>query len=385
MYEYEALTPLEPPRPSSKPGRGFLMPLMVVLALIVGIAVGTNWPESDNTFGGLPASAKIEVFDESQVKTIFEVAGPAVALIETTTVSGGALRFSQRGQGSAFLIDQEGHFLTNFHVIDGATRVTVILDDGQRLRGTVKGSDRANDLAIVQVDARQVDHLTPLVLGNSDLVKPGQLAIALGSPFGLQGSVTVGVVSGTGRTLPSVTQRPILNMIQTDAAIFPGNSGGPLLNSMGEVIGINTAVASRGNESLGFAVPSNTAKAVLDRLLTGTVVSRPWLGVKLLTLTDDTAAEFNLPRASGVYITDVVADSPALAAGLLRGRGDDGSLTNDGDIIVAVDDQPVREVNDLISHFNTKEPGDEVTLRIFRDGRELNITITLGAWPDSLS
>ncbi|MCH7554275.1 MAG: PDZ domain-containing protein, partial [Chloroflexi bacterium] len=112
---------------------------------------------------------------------------------------------------------------------------------------------------------------------------------------------------------------------------------------------------------------------------------RPWLGVSLLTLTDDTAAEFNLPRSSGVYITDVVADSPALAAGLLRGRGDDGSLTNDGDIIVAVDDQPVREVNDLISHFNTKQPGDEVTLRIFRDGRELNITITLGAWPDSLS
>ena len=384
MYEYEAIPQGGPPARQRR-GWSFLITIVVAAALLIGIAIGANWPDRNSSFGTLPASAKVEVFDENQVQAIFNASAPAVAKVETSTSSSAPFSFRQRGQGSAFLIDDEGHFLTNYHVVDGASRVVVILESGDRLRGDVLGSDAANDLAVIAVDADEVADIAPLVFADSDQVRPGQLAIALGSPFGLQGSITLGVVSGTGRSLPSVTQRPILNMIQTDAAIFPGNSGGPLLNSGGLVIGINTAVASRGNESLGFAVPSNTAVQIIERLTAGTQVSRPWLGVSLLTLDSETAEDLGLPRSTGVLITDVVSGSPAENAGLVAGRTQQGLPSADADVIFGVDDAEVEDVNDLIAHFNGKSPGDEVTLKIHRQGRTVEIQVVLGDWPDTLS
>ena len=384
MYEYEAIPQGGPPARQRR-GWSFLITIVVAAALLIGIAIGANWPDRNSSFGTLPASAKVEVFDENQVQAIFNASVPAVAKVETSTSSSAPFSFRQRGQGSAFLIDDEGHFLTNYHVVDGASRVVVILESGDRLRGDVLGSDAANDLAVIAVDADEVADIAPLVFADSDQVRPGQLAIALGSPFGLQGSITLGVVSGTGRSLPSVTQRPILNMIQTDAAIFPGNSGGPLLNSGGLVIGINTAVASRGNESLGFAVPSNTAVQIIERLTAGTQVSRPWLGVSLLTLDSETAEDLGLPRSTGVLITDVVSGSPAENAGLVAGRTQQGLASADADVIFGVDDAEVEDVNDLIAHFNGKSPGDEVTLKIHRQGRTVEIQVVLGDWPDTLS
>ncbi|MEE9286403.1 MAG: trypsin-like peptidase domain-containing protein [Dehalococcoidia bacterium] len=376
------------PVPTQEHGRGnwaLLTAVIAVLALVAGLIIGNNLPDSRRDFSPFPTSEKIEVFDETLVQELYDVSIPAVVKIETRQSSGGVFSFNERGQGSGFLVNDNGEFLTNFHVIDGAERVTVILESSKRLRGEVVGTDSSNDLALIRVDASQLQGIIPLTLGDSSQVRPGQLAIALGSPFGLQGSVTVGIVSGVGRSLPSVTQRRIVGMIQTDAAIFPGNSGGPLLNSSGEVIGINTAVASRGNESLGFAVPSNTAKNILARLASGVTIKRPWLGVSLLELDSERAEAAGLSVDRGIYIVDVVESSPAARAGLRPGSDGRGLPGPGGDVITAVDGIEVSTVDDLIAQFNTKQPGDTITLTLIRDGEEIEIETTLAEWPDSLS
>ncbi len=370
-------------RGSSTKGWMVLMIVTAIIALVIGLGVG-NRTDSSNGFSSLPASAKIEVFDESQVQTLYDSAISAVVKIETSQ-SGRGTAFRQNGQGSGFLVDNDGNFLTNHHVIEGADQVTVVLESGRRIQGEVVGSDPGSDLALVHVDPSRIEGIIPLVLADSSKVRPGALAVALGSPLGLQGSVTVGVVSGVDRSLPSSTRRPIVNMLQTDAAIFPGNSGGPLLNSSGQVIGINTAVANRGNESLGFAVPSNTARSILDRLSIGAEIRRPWLGVSLLTVGSAEGSSLDVGVERGVYIVDVVEGSPAEVAGLKSDANDNGLPSKGGDVILKADGTDVNEVNDLIGFFNSKQPGDQVTLQIHRDGQTIDVTITLGDWPDSLS
>jgi len=370
-------------RKSTTKGWLALIVVAALITLVIGLGIG-NRDDSRNGFGLLPASAKIEVFDESQVQSLYDSAIEAVVKIETSESGSGSF-FRQNGQGSGFLIDNSGNFLTNHHVIDGADRVTVTLESGRRISGEVVGSDPGNDLALVHVDPSRVEGIIPLVLADSSKVRPGALAIALGSPFGLQGSVTVGVVSGVDRSLPSSTRRPIVNMIQTDAAIFPGNSGGPLLNSAGEVIGINTAIASRGNESLGFAVPSNTARSILARLSIGVEIQRPWLGVSLLAVGSAEGSSLDVGVERGVYIVDVVEGSPAETAGLTADASTDGLPSRGGDVILKADGVDIETVNDLISFFNTRLPGDQVTLQIHRGGETIEVTITLGDWPDSLS
>jgi S1-C subfamily serine protease len=360
-----------------------LMIITSIIALVIGLSVGNRSNDSSG-FGSLQASAKIEVFDESQVQTLYDSAIASVVKIETSQ-SGNGTSFRENGQGSGFLVDNAGNFLTNNHVIEGAHRVTVVLESGRRIQGKVVGSDPGNDLALVHVDPSRIEGIIPLVLADSSKVRPGALAVALGSPFGLQGSVTVGVISGVDRSLPSSTNRPIVNMLQTDAAIFPGNSGGPLLNSSGQVIGINTAVASRGNESLGFAVPSNTARSILERLSIGAEIQRPWLGVSLLTVGSAEGSSLDVGVERGVYIVDGVEGSPAEVAGLKSDANGNGLPSKDGDVILKADGIDIDEVNDLISFFNTKQPGDQVTLQLHRDGKTIDVTVTLGGWPDSLS
>ena len=232
----------------------------------------------------------------------------------------------------------------------------------------------SNDLAVVRVDPERVRGIVPLPLGDSELVEPGQLAIAIGSPYGLQSSVTVGVVSGVNRTLPSDIHHPIQGMIQTDAAIFPGSSGGPLLNSRGEVIGVNTAVVESGGDTIGFAVPSNSIAELLERMAAGMETGRPWLGVTLLTLNEETANDLGLETDAGIYITDVVEDSPAERGGLRT-----------GDVIVGAGGDEIARSSDLVAFLEGKRPGNEVTIDVHRDGSETSITVTLGTWPDSLS
>lgn len=311
--------------------------------------------------------------EEQQVVDIYEQASPAVVQIAVGLAT-----------GSGFLIDDEGHILTNSHVVETASSVTVTLSDGTELDGTVLGADAADDLALVQVDASEVSSITPLTLGDSDNVEPGQTAIALGSPYGLEGTITVGVVSGLERSLTGDDGRPITGVIQTDAALNPGNSGGPLLNSQGDVIGINTAIESQTANGVGFAVPINTAKTVLSRLQQGEAVERPWLGIGGTTITGEMADALNLTVDKGVYVLEVVNGSPADQAGLIGGGTTFGGDPDEGgDVITALDGDAVETIEDLIEFLNIKAAGDQVTLTVVRGGETMELPVTLGVYPGS--
>ncbi len=338
------------------------------------------------------ASPVAPLYDESTVESLYDRAIPAVVQIETTTSSPlqvvpnpfGLQVPKQRGQGSGFFVDNQGHILTNEHVIDQATNVTVMLSDGTQLNARVVGSDRYNDLALLQVDASKVTSAAILTLGDSSRVRPGQMAIALGSPYGLQGSVTVGIISGVGRSIPGSTERNMTNIIQTDAAINPGNSGGPLMNSSGEVIGINTAIEAAAN-SVGFAVPIDTAKQLLPELIKGGSVKTAWLGIQGIAMDQELASELKLPADKGVYIVAVMPDSPAQKAGLTAGgRDSQNNPKPGGDIITAVDNLPVSKVADMLTYFNGKRPGDSVTLSVIRNGQTVSVPAQLAEWPEQL-
>lgn len=331
-------------------------------------------------------TAATTLFDESAMVRLYEEAIPAVVKIIVST-SGDDIPEHQnltlpqvQGVGSGILIDNDGHVLTNHHVVDNGGTLKIALSSGKIIEATLLGTAPESDLALLQVDPADVSDITPLTLGDSDTVKPGQMAIALGSPYNLQGSITVGIVSGLGRSLVSPTQRMILDVIQTDAAINPGNSGGPLLNSSGEVIGINTAMDAS-SAGIGFAVPINTVKNLLPSLIEGGEVKSAWLGISGMSLDAETAEVLGLSVKAGVYITKVHADSPAEEAGFI-GSDSLGSanLLPGGDIITAVGDTSVYGVDDMIAYFNSKVPGDTVILTIVRDGETLQLEATLAAW-----
>ena len=368
--------------------------LLIALVVITGCAPTADISQaatSENT-SNPPVVTLTTLYDENMLVSLYEQVIPSVvkveAVIEKETETIGPFKFGpfqQEGQGSGFIIDKEGHVLTNNHVVDGASSVEITLFGGDVLEAAITGTDRENDLALLKVDPDKLGDVTPLPLGNSDNIKPGQMAIALGSPFGLEGSITVGIISAVGRSIPSTAQRLITDMLQTDAAINPGNSGGPLLNSGGEVIGINTAIEASSN-GIGFAIPINTAKSLLPALLEGGEVGSPWLGIKGVAIDHELAGRLELPVDSGVYVVGVIPDSPAEKAGL-RGSGADeqGQPTFGGDIISDVDGQTVASVEDLIAYFNSKKPGDEVSLSIYRGDKTLTIKVTLGEWPEQMA
>ncbi|MBI2859399.1 MAG: trypsin-like peptidase domain-containing protein [Chloroflexi bacterium] len=332
------------------------------------------------------AQASPALFNEDTITGIYDTAIPAVVEIRVVEKGTGPLgRFSQSALGSGFLVDTQGNILTNNHVVDGATIVKVVFRDGSTVDGTVAGKDKNSDLAVVKVDGSAVSGIKPLELADSSLVKAGQIAIALGSPYGWDGTITVGVVSGLER---AVTGIALTGMIQTDAAINPGNSGGPLLNSQGQVIGINTAIESElGSRGIGFAVTSNVARSRLADLIAGRQIARPWLGISGLALTRDLSQELGLTVDRGIYLVTVLPDSPAEKAGLRQGGEDgQGNPQKGGDVIIAADGKKVASVTDLASYLNAgKKPGDTVVLGIIREGSPVDIPVTLGTWPDSLS
>ena len=359
--------------------------IVIVLSalLLVGAAfmIGTSFHLVANSTAAAPS-----LYSQDTVTSIYNNASPAVVEINvsqtTNTIYG---KSTQQGLGSGFLINDQGDILTNNHVVDGATSVQVVLDNGNTVDGKVLGTDPVDDLAVVSVDPSAVSGITPLKLGDSSLVVPGQMAIAIGNPLGYTDSITVGVISGLNRSISGSNLR---GMLQTDAAINPGNSGGPLLDDQGNVIGINTAaeIGVTGADGMGFAIPSNLATKILPDLIAGKTVSRPWLGISGTALAQTTASQLGLSVNKGVYVVTVIAGGPAEKAGLKAGGSNsDGTLTAGGDVITAVDGKSVASVDELSAYISTKKVGDTVTLTILRNGQSTSVQVTLDAWPANLS
>jgi S1-C subfamily serine protease len=286
----------------------------------------------------------------------------------------------QEGQGSGFVIDKEGHILTNYHVIADARQVEVTLYNRKKYRAKIVGTDRAHDLAIVQIEA---PNLTPAVLGDSRNLQVGQKVYAIGNPFGLSGTLTTGIVSSI-RSVREPDGMQIDDAIQTDAAINPGNSGGPLMNWRGEVIGINTMIYSGVGQSagIGFAIPINTAKAVLGDLVTLGRVRRPALGIRTIPIDPELAAEMGLPADYGLLIVQVVQGGAADQAGL-RGGTERAYLGNipimiGGDLIVAIDGQRIDDQQALAQIMNNHRAGDSVRMTIYRGKKKMDVTVSLG-------
>jgi S1-C subfamily serine protease len=288
----------------------------------------------------------------------------------------------QQGQGSGFILDKSGHILTNFHVVEGANRgIEVQLSNKHRFSAKVVGTDKTHDLALLQIDAKE---LQPVTLADSSQLSVGQKVFAIGNPFGLTGTMTRGIISSI-RQVRGAEGAPIEDAIQTDAAINPGNSGGPLLNSKGEVIGINTMIASNGAEQssgIGFAIPINTAKAVLADLTRYGQVRRPSLGIVSYPIGPDLAEQMGLNADAGVLIQKVVPGGAADRAGL-RGGNEQAYVGNTpimlgGDLIVAIDGQQVTDPQDISVIMDRHQAGDTITVTILRGRRQMNIKLILG-------
>jgi len=291
----------------------------------------------------------------------------------------------QTGNGSGFVIDAEGYIVTNNHVIEAGGPIVIGFANGDRREAEIIGSDALADIALLKVEA-QPGELTVLPLGDSDVLQVGQLVVAIGSPFGLDNTMTTGIVSGLSRSLGSgFTNGPQYqtpSIIQTDAAINPGNSGGPLINLTGEVIGVNTAIESLSgsNSGVGFSVPSNVVKVVVTQLRDSGEVRYPWLGISGGTLTSDMAEEMGLPSETrGVIVSDVTGGGPADAAGLQGGNLETGL---GGDVITGIDGLTVVEFDDLLGYIVQRATiGQTVTLTILRDGQPQTVSLTLGERP----
>ena len=288
--------------------------------------------------------------------------------------------------GSGFLIDQEGHIVTNNHVIEQAQRVRISFSDNTSAEAKVLGRNPANDLALLKVEPELVKDIEPVELGDSSKVRPGQLAIIIGSPFGLKNSVSVGVSSGVDRGLPSKLGRFIPGMLQTDALISPGNSGGPMLNRAGQVVGITTAVelsSAQLNQSIGFAVPVNTLRELLPQLKEPATVRPPWLGTLSQSLRPLLVERLELPVERGFYIIRIIPGSPAEQAGLIPSGVDaNGRPATGGDIIIiAAEGVPVESGTDLTTELNRHQAGEQITLTVIRNGTETQVGVTLGEWP----
>jgi S1-C subfamily serine protease len=289
--------------------------------------------------------------------------------------------------GSGFVYDDNGHIITNHHVVSGGgNRLDVTFQDGSVYRASLIGSDPSADIAVLYVKEVSREKLLPLSLADSSKVRVGEHVAAIGNPFGLSGSMSTGIVSGVGRQIPAQEDDgfTIPDIIQTDAPINPGNSGGPLLNMRGEVIGINSAIFSTTGQfaGVGFAIPSNTIAQVVPSLITTGSYQHPWLGVAGMDMAPGIASRLGLDQPRGFLVMDVVAGSPAEKAGIQRGEEDaviDGiSVKLGGDVILAIDNNTVRKIDDILAYVETeKSVGDDLKLTILRDGQTMELTATL--------
>ena len=360
---------------------------MVVIAVVVGMLAGTlsavavtNLMKPDSSAARTSSSSSgttvsnVQLDETSAVTEAVKKVSPAVVTIQVSSGGGSG------GSGSGFIFNANGWVLTNRHVVEGARQIQVVLADSRTFTGTVYGIDTLTDLAIVKINATG---LPTAPLGTSANLVQGQLAIAIGNPLGtFENTVTTGVISGLGRQITAgdvsqTSSEQLNNLIQTDAAINPGNSGGPLLNSEGQVIGIDTAVASSA-QGIGFAIPIDAANQIMAEALAGKPLSRPWIGVYYQPVTKQVASDKGLSVDHGALIgppsngssSGIVSGSPAASAGL-----------KDGDVITAVDGQAIDTSHDLSTRIVTHAPGDRVVLTVQRGSSSIQITLTLGTLP----
>jgi S1-C subfamily serine protease len=327
-----------------------------------------------------PIAARAGLTSEEQATvSLFQASSPSVVYITTEAVRRDTFSFNllqiPHGTGSGFLWDEQGHVVTNFHVLEGASYARVTLADQSAWDAQLIGVEPDKDLAVLKIGA-SASQLRPLPLGTSRDLAVGQKVFAIGNPFGLDQTLTTGVISGLGREIESVTGRPIQGVIQTDAAINPGNSGGPLLDSAGRLIGVNTAIYSPSGAyaGVGFAVPVDTVNRIVPQLISYGKVVRPGLGVTLVE--DQIARRFGI---DGVLILDVVPQSVAARAGLRPTRQDPAGRVRLGDVITAINGTPVHNDNDLFAALDQYQVGDTVTLTIQREGQPQRLSVTLQA------
>ncbi len=379
----------------------------VVVGAFFWIAVAAGWIESESQPAAVspalpaPIEAKSST-DPNLVNQIYRRDGQGVAFIEATEApEESASPFNPFGEteprgggvatGSGFLIDTEGHIVTNNHVVEGATKVTVKLGSEETSHtAEVVGTDPATDVALLKVD-EPADKLHPLALGNSSGVQVGDPVVAIGNPFGLDRTVTSGIVSALQRQIQAPNGFSISHVIQTDAAINPGNSGGPLIDSAGRVIGINSQIQTgggNGNVGIGFAVPIDTAREVVEQIEQHGEVKHAYIGITGGSITPAIAKALKLPVDKGVLVNEVVKDSPADKAGIEGGDTEatieGAQVSLGGDIITEVDGEPIASMEDVIDAVNAAQPGDEMKLTILRgDNETKHVTVTLGARPSS--
>jgi S1-C subfamily serine protease len=345
----------------------------------------TERNSSRNGVTELPAAPPPEALsaEENELVGLYERVGAGVVSISVATARGG-------GAGSGFIVDTDGHIVTNDHVVAGAQEVIVTFSNGLQARAEVLGTDEYSDLAVIRVEELP-EGVVALEMADSGQVRVGQQTIAIGNPFGLQSTLTTGIVSAVGRSIPSLAanfQIPLA--IQTDAAINPGNSGGPLLNSTGQVIGVNSQIQTTTgtNAGIGFAVPSNIVRRVVPMLIQQGRYDWPYLGVSGLTIDLAIAETLGLPVRQGAYVTQVISGGPADRAGL---RGAETQIRGDlqvpvgGDIIIAANGEQIRNWDELLSVVAFQQAGDTMELTVLRDGREARVPVQLGSRPRSNS
>jgi 2-alkenal reductase len=335
-----------------------------------------------------PADDERAPLGQESLASLYESVNPGVVNIRVYVRQGG---LTGEGAGSGFVIDEEGHIVTNDHVVSNAQVVTVIFYNGFESGADVVGTDADSDLAVVKAD-RVPDGVHPLRLGESSAVQPGDWAIAIGNPFRLGGSMSLGIVSAVGRTIPTAeTPFSIPQAVQTDAAINPGNSGGPLLNLDGQVIGVNAQIASNTgtNSGVGFAIPSDVVRRVAPALIDRGSYAWPWLGVRGGPVNLLVQEANDLDTQEGAYIAQVEEGGPAAEAGLQGVSGERSVLGQDvaigGDVVVEADGEPIRDFADLVTYVAFKRPGDTIMLTILRDGNRQEVSVELAERPDELS
>jgi len=378
----------------------------LVVAVLGWIAIAAGAIHSDGgttTTVATPITAPVDNKSEegsaNVVNQIYKSDGGGVAFIESQLEPTETESLNPFGEaepqsggvatGSGFVIDGEGHILTNNHVIEGASKVTVKLGDSEKTYDAeVVGADPGTDIALLEVHAPS-DQLHPLTLGKSDAMEVGDPVVAIGNPFGLDRTVTSGIVSALQRQIEAPNGFSISHVIQTDAAINPGNSGGPLINSSGEVIGINAQIATggggNGNVGIGFAIPIDTVRAEIEQLKTKGEVEHAFIGISGGTVTSELAKALNLPVDEGVIVQAVIKDGPADKAGLEAG-GTSATINGQevrlgGDIITEVDGKKLKSMEQLVEIIQEHKPGDELELKIVRDGKEKTANVTLGTQP----
>ncbi|MHB8917635.1 MAG: trypsin-like peptidase domain-containing protein [Desulfocucumaceae bacterium] len=364
--------------------------ILIIAAFVIGVLVtGAAFyllpiiPSAATTQP--PAGNPINPAGTGLIADIVDKASPAVVMIQTTVESrgqgsdpffndpffrqffGGRMEAVPRystGMGSGFIISKEGYILTNEHVVSGAVKIEVTMAGKDKpIPAKLVGSDFELDLAVLKINAE--GDLPILELGDSDSVRVGEWAIAIGNPQGLDHTVTVGVISAKGRPI-AVQDKQYKNLLQTDASINPGNSGGPLLNTRGQVIGINTAVSSSA-QGIGFAIPTSTVRPVLDTLINQGKITRPWLGVYIQTVNREIADSLRLAKAEGALVTSLVEGGPAEGAGIVQ-----------GDVIVEIDGNKVAGSEDLTSIVTKMKPGQKASVGIYRGGKKIQVPVTIG-------